>query len=71
MARVRAALTEMRKHDRDSAKGLEALGQELKSGIELMAGIEEITERSRLIAFNMAIEGASFFFALPGKGKPD
>jgi hypothetical protein len=55
---VRVALREMRKHDRDAAGGLKALGQELKSGIELLAGIEEITERSRLIAFNMAIEAA-------------
>jgi methyl-accepting chemotaxis protein len=56
--RVRTALSEMRSHDRDAAKGLQALGAELRSGIELLAGIEEITERSRLIAFNMAIEAA-------------
>jgi hypothetical protein len=55
---VRSALLEMKKHDREASKGLQALGQELKSGIELLAGIEEITERSKLIAFNMAIEAA-------------
>jgi methyl-accepting chemotaxis protein len=58
MAGVRAALKEMRKHDRNAATGLQSLGQELKSGIDLLAGIGEITERSRLIAFNMAIEAA-------------
>jgi Methyl-accepting chemotaxis protein (MCP) signalling domain len=58
IASVRAALTEMRRHDQDASKGLQALGKEIKSGIELLAGIEEITERSRLIAFNMAIEAA-------------
>lgn len=58
MTRVRSALAEMRKHDRDATKGLQALGGELKSGIQLLVGIEEITERSRLIAFNMAIEAA-------------
>ena len=58
IASVRSTLAEMRKRDRDSAKGLAALGAELKSGMELLSGIEEITERSRLIAFNMAIEAA-------------
>ncbi len=58
IARVRSALEEMRLRDRESSKGLQALGKELGSGIELLAGIEEITERSRLIAFNMAIEAA-------------
>jgi hypothetical protein len=58
MARVRDALTEMRRYDRAAVSGLTALGKELRSGIELLAGIEEITERSRLIAFNMAIEAA-------------
>jgi methyl-accepting chemotaxis protein len=58
MTSVRAALWDMRKHDKDAATGLKGLGEELKSGIELLTGIEEITERSRLIAFNMAIEAA-------------
>jgi methyl-accepting chemotaxis protein len=58
IASVRTALTEMRRHDQDASKGLQALGKEIKSGMELLAGIEEITERSRLIAFNMAIEAA-------------
>jgi methyl-accepting chemotaxis protein len=58
IASVRTALSEMRRHDRDAAKGLQTLGVEIKSGIELLAGIEEITERSRIIAFNMAIEAA-------------
>ncbi len=55
---VRKALADMRRHDRSATSGLKALGQELTSGIELLAEIGEITERSRLIAFNMAIEAA-------------
>ncbi|MBN2873606.1 MAG: hypothetical protein JXM71_00800, partial [Spirochaetales bacterium] len=55
---VRAALVNMRQHDKSAATGLAALGKELNSGMELLAGIEEITERSRLIAINMAIEAA-------------
>ncbi len=58
MAGVRNALAEMRRHDRNATSGLKALGQELTSGIELLAEIGEITEKSRLIAFNMAIEAA-------------
>ncbi|OHD25801.1 MAG: hypothetical protein A2Y38_04920 [Spirochaetes bacterium GWB1_59_5] len=58
IARVRVALSDMRKHDKNAAAGLQALGKELTSGMELLAEIGEITERSRLIAFNMAIEAA-------------
>jgi len=58
IAKVREALTEMRKHERSAATGLQSLGKELKSAIDLLAEISEITERSRLIAFNMAIEAA-------------
>jgi len=58
ITRVRTALSEMRKHDKTAAAGLQALGKELTAGMELLAEIGEITERSRLIAFNMAIEAA-------------
>ncbi len=58
ITRVRVALADMRKHDKNAAAGLQALGKELTSGMELLAEIGEITERSRLIAFNMAIEAA-------------
>lgn len=58
ITRVRVALSDMRRHDKNAAAGLQALGKELTSGIELLAEIGEITERSRLIAFNMAIEAA-------------
>jgi methyl-accepting chemotaxis protein len=34
------------------------MGKELESGMDLLKSIEEITERSRLIAFNMAVEAA-------------
>ena len=58
IADVRAALAEMKRHDGESSSALKALGRELAAGIELLAGIGEITERSRLIAFNLAIEAA-------------
>ncbi len=58
ITRVRVALSDMRKHDKNAAAGLQALGKELTAGMELLAEIGEITERSRLIAFNMAIEAA-------------
>lgn len=55
---MRQSLAAMRIRDKEAAKELASLGQELKSGMELLTGIEEITERSRLIAFNMAVEAA-------------
>jgi methyl-accepting chemotaxis protein len=55
---VRAAMADMRKHDRAAAAELQALGKEIAAGMAQLAEIGEITERSRLIAFNMAIEAA-------------
>ena len=37
---------------------LRAMAKEMESGIEMVKEIEEITDRSRLIAFNMAVEAA-------------
>ena len=55
---VRKALEAMRLHDKSAAAGLRSLGDELSSAIGLFDEIGEITERSRLIAFNMSIEAA-------------
>ena len=55
---VRSALANMRKHDKSAAAELQALGKEITAGVSQLAEIGEITERSRLIAFNMAIEAA-------------
>lgn len=58
ISKVREVMAEMRKHEHAAATGLQSLGKELKAAIDLLAEIGEITERSRLIAFNMAIEAA-------------
>jgi methyl-accepting chemotaxis protein len=54
----REAIAAMTAHNRQGAKDLRSMGKELESGMDLLKGIEEITERSRLIAFNMAVEAA-------------
>lgn len=54
----RESIAIMTDHNRKGAKDLRAMGNELESGMDLLKGIEEITERSRLIAFNMAVEAA-------------
>lgn len=54
----KAAVSSIVDNNRDNARKLQAMSRELESGMELIAGIEEITERSRLIAFNMAVEAA-------------
>jgi hypothetical protein len=54
----RKAVMGMVENNRQNSRKLQAMSKELESGIELMKGIEEITERSRLIAFNMAVEAA-------------
>jgi hypothetical protein len=43
---------------RENREHLAAMGKEVESGLELLRNIEEITERSKLIAFNMSIEAA-------------
>ncbi|HUX38191.1 MAG TPA: methyl-accepting chemotaxis protein [Rectinemataceae bacterium] len=54
----RESIAAMTEHNKKGAKDLRAMGAELESGVGLLKGIEEITERSRLIAFNMAVEAA-------------
>ncbi len=54
----RESIAIMTDHNRKGAKDLRTMGNELESGMDLLKGIEEITERSRLIAFNMAVEAA-------------
>jgi hypothetical protein len=54
----RLAINGIVHQNRENKKNLNAMSNELESGIELLHGIEEITERSKLIAFNMAIEAA-------------
>ena len=54
----REAVAQMSAHNRKNVKNLKTMSLELESGIDLLKGIEEITERSRLIAFNMAVEAA-------------
>lgn len=53
-----AAVASMVTNDKENARKLQTMSKELEAGIELITGIEEITERSRLIAFNMAVEAA-------------
>lgn len=52
------SVAEMASHNRQGAKDLRAMGKELEGGLDLLKGIEEINDRSRLIAFNMAVEAA-------------
>ncbi len=54
----RESIALMAEHSRQSSKDLRSMGKELESGMDLLKSIEEITERSRLIAFNMAVEAA-------------
>ncbi|MEI6873920.1 MAG: methyl-accepting chemotaxis protein, partial [Spirochaetota bacterium] len=54
----RDAIAALTSHNKQGAKELRSMGKELESGLDLLKGIEEITERSRLIAFNMAVEAA-------------
>lgn len=54
----RKAVSDIVANNRENARKLSAMSKDLESGIQLIQGIEEITERSRLIAFNMAVEAA-------------
>jgi len=54
----RKAVSGIVANNRENARKLQAMSKDLESGIQLIQGIEEITERSRLIAFNMAVEAA-------------
>lgn len=43
---------------RENREHLDAMGKEIESGLTLLKNITEITEQSKLIAFNMSIEAA-------------
>lgn len=54
----RASIRELSACTRENSEHLQAMGKEIESGLELLKNITEITERSKLIAFNMSIEAA-------------
>lgn len=56
----RLAVGEIAASNRASSKALRGICASIEGGIELINGIEDITERSRLIAFNLAVEAAHF-----------
>ena len=56
----RLAVAEIAARNKASAKALREIHKAVDDGIELLRGIEDITERSRLIAFNLAVEAAHF-----------
>lgn len=60
IARERGAVGEIALQNRKNAKELRAMSAEIQSGIDLLGSIEEIAQRSQLIAFNLAIEAAHF-----------
>ncbi|MBU0956481.1 MAG: methyl-accepting chemotaxis protein [Spirochaetes bacterium] len=58
IAGERQTLKTIAGQNRQNAKQILNIGKELEKGLALLANIEEITEQSRLIAFNMAVEAA-------------
>jgi methyl-accepting chemotaxis protein len=54
----RGAIDLIVSHNKMNAAKLQEMGKELESGIGIVNEINEINERSRLIAFNMAVEAA-------------
>ncbi|MBL8966790.1 MAG: hypothetical protein JNG85_07250 [Spirochaetaceae bacterium] len=60
IAQERSAVAEIASHNRESSKGLKRINDDITAGIALLRNIEEITDRSRLIAFNLAVEAAHF-----------
>lgn len=58
IAGERQTLKTIAGQNRQNAKQIMNIGKELEKGLSLLANIEEITEQSRLIAFNMAVEAA-------------
>lgn len=58
MEAERAAVSRIVASNRGNAATLRDMSREIEAGIALVEEIEEITDRSRLIAFNMAVEAA-------------
>jgi methyl-accepting chemotaxis protein len=54
------SISEIAVFNKENEKGLQSISQEINSGLDLLHGIDEITERSRLIAFNLAVEASHF-----------
>ncbi len=54
----RTSIRELSRCVKENREHLEAMRKEIESGLELLKGIADITERSKLIAFNMSIEAA-------------
>ena len=54
----RASIKELSACTRENTEHLQAMSKEIDAGLELLKNITEITERSKLIAFNMSIEAA-------------
>lgn len=54
----RASIRELYLCTRENREHLQAMKKEIDMGLELLKSITEITERSKLIAFNMSIEAA-------------
>ena len=58
MKAEQSAVSRIVDSNRGNAATLRAMSREIEAGIALVNEIEEITDRSRLIAFNMAVEAA-------------
>jgi hypothetical protein len=54
----KSAMVEIAELNRRNAKVLTHMSEEIGSGIELLAGIEEISQKSHLIALNLSVEAA-------------
>jgi hypothetical protein len=58
IAEERESIHELTNFLRENREHLDAMSREIEAGLELLDGISDITERSKLIAFNMSIEAA-------------
>jgi methyl-accepting chemotaxis protein len=58
LRKEREAVTEIVSLNRSNAKELKDMGVEIASGLELLKGIEDISEKSHLIALNLSVEAA-------------
>jgi methyl-accepting chemotaxis protein len=54
----KSAMAEIAELNRRNSKVLKQMSDEIGSGIELLAGIEEISQKSHLIALNLSVEAA-------------
>jgi hypothetical protein len=54
----RSVIRELSQATKENRENLQAMSSEVEAGLALLKNISEITERSKLIAFNMSIEAA-------------